>query len=89
MDTYHYVNQHANRNGGHEAKLCQYNPVFRFEVALAALSGNETISGIAKRCGVHPIMVCSWRQELADKVAEIADSEEAGPGPGAGNTDLG
>jgi hypothetical protein len=71
-----------------EPALRRYNPVFRFEVALAALSGQETIARIATRFSVHPILVCTWKQELAEKLSEMSDAKTMS-GSAPGETEVG
>lgn len=42
------------------SKRKQHHPEFKAKVALEALKGEETISELASRFGVHPTMIHQW-----------------------------
>ena len=42
----------------------QYHAEFKAKVALEALKGEETVSALAGRFGVHPAMVHQWKWAL-------------------------
>jgi putative transposase len=45
-------------------KRRQYSAQFKFQVALEATEGHQTISQIASRHQVHPTMVSAWKKQL-------------------------
>ena len=49
----------------------QYRPDFKARVALEALKGEQTISELASRFGVHPTMIHQWKKALLDGASEI------------------
>lgn len=62
------------------------SPEFKAKVALEALKGEETVSELASRFGVHPTMIHQWKRALLEgasgvferggrKVAEV-DAEQ-------------
>jgi transposase-like protein len=46
------------------AKRKQHSVEFKAQVAMAALSGDKTLAGLASEFGVHPTMISAWKQEL-------------------------
>lgn len=46
-------------------------PAFKAEVALAAISGQQTIVEVAERFGVNPQQVIDWRQQLSERAQDI------------------
>jgi putative transposase len=45
-------------------KRKQYSIQFKFKVALAAVSGQQTINEIASAYGVHPTQIKTWKKKL-------------------------
>ncbi len=64
-------------------KRKQYKPDFKARVALEALKGEQTISELASRFGVHPTMIHQWKKALLDGAAEIFQRGRAGVEPEA------
>ena len=58
------------------SKRKQYSPEFKAKVALAAIKGEETIAKLAKRFGVHPTMINSWKKALLSGAADIFDKDQ-------------
>ncbi len=52
-------------------KRKQYKPDFKARVALEALKGEQTVSDLASRFGVHPTMIHQWKKALLDGASEI------------------
>ena len=46
------------------SKRKQHHPEFKAKVALEALKGEETVSELASRFGVHPTMIHQWKRAL-------------------------
>jgi transposase len=46
------------------SKRKQHHPEFKAQVALEALKGEETVSELASRFGVHPTMIHQWKRAL-------------------------
>ena len=48
------------------SKRRQHHPEFKAEVALEAQKGEETVSELASRFGVHPTMIHQWKRALLE-----------------------
>lgn len=48
------------------SKRKQHYPELKAKVALEALKGEETVSELASRFGVHPTMIHRWRRALLE-----------------------
>jgi putative transposase len=46
-------------------------------VALAAVSGQKTLSELASEFGVHPVQIAQWKRQLVDASAGIFESGNA------------
>ena len=53
------------------AKRKQHGAEFKAQVAMAALSGDKTLADLASEYGVHPTMICTWKQELVKNAKEL------------------
>ncbi len=46
------------------SKRKQHPPEFKAKVALEAVTGEQTVSELASRFGVHPTMIHQWTRAL-------------------------
>jgi transposase len=53
------------------SKRKQYKPEFKAKVALEALRGEQTVSALASRFGVHPTMIHLWKKALLEGASEL------------------
>ena len=53
------------------SKRKQYKPEFKANVALEALKGEQTVSELASRFGVHPTMIHQWKKALLEGAPEL------------------
>lgn len=49
----------------------KHNPEFKAEVALEALKGEQTVSELATRFGVHPTMIHQWKRALLEGASGV------------------
>ena len=52
-------------------KRNQHGPEFKARVALEALKGEQTVTELASRFGVHPTMVHQWKKALLEGATDI------------------
>jgi putative transposase len=52
-------------------KRRRFSPEFKFRVALEAAKGQQTISELAGKHGVHPNQVSQWKRQLLDNGADV------------------
>lgn len=48
------------------SKRKRHSPEFKAKVALEALKGEETVSELSSRFGVHPTLIHQWKRALLD-----------------------
>jgi putative transposase len=48
-----------------------HSPEFKIQVALQALSGNQTLAELAEIYEIHPVQVCQWKQHLVKRLPEL------------------
>ena len=53
------------------SKRKQHKPDFKARVALEALKGEQTVTELASRFGVHPTMIHQWKRALLDGASDI------------------
>ena len=56
-----------------------HTPVFKAQVALAAIKGERTLAQLAEQFDVHPNQITSWKSQL-----ESGADDVFGPGSGPG-----
>ena len=52
----------------------KHHPTFKAKVAVAALKGDQTITELASRFGVHPTQIHSWKRALIEGAPELFNS---------------
>ena len=52
-------------------KRKQHKSEFKGRVALEALTGEQTVSDLASRFGIHPTMIHQWKKALLEGAPEI------------------
>ena len=52
-------------------KRKQHAPAFKAKVALEAVKGEETVSELASRFGVHPTMIHQWKRALLEGASGV------------------
>lgn len=53
------------------SKRKQHSPEFKAKVALEALKGEQTVSELASRFGVHPTMIHTWKRALLEGASGV------------------
>jgi len=53
------------------SKRKHHSPEFKAKVALEAVKGEETVSELASRFGVHPTMIHQWKRALLEGAAGV------------------
>ena len=53
------------------SKRKRHHPEFKAKVALEALKGEETVSELASRLGVHPTMIHQWKRALLEGASGV------------------
>ena len=65
-------------------KRKQHQPAFKARVALEALKGEQTVTELASRLGVHPTMIHQWKKALLEGASQLF---ERGRAPGEPEVD--
>ena len=58
-----------------ESKRKRYAAEFKAKVALEALKGEETMSQLASRFGVHSNMISLWKRHAAEGMVDVFSSK--------------
>ena len=49
----------------------RFSPDYKFRVALEAAKGQQTLSELATKYGLHPNQISQWKLQLLDEGAEV------------------
>lgn len=49
----------------------RYDPEFKAKVAFEALKGEDTLSSIASKYGIHPNQITTWKKQLQSGMKEV------------------
>ena len=52
-------------------KRKSYTAAVKAQVALAAVKGDKTVSGLASLHGVHPTLIHAWKKQLVECAEEL------------------
>ena len=58
-------------------KRKRYSAQFKAKVALEAIKGEETLSQLAGRYGVHPNQIAQWKRQAKDGLEDVFSSKAA------------
>jgi transposase len=53
-----------------KTKRKRYSAEFKAKVALEAIKGEQTISELGTRYGLHPNMITNWKRQAVENLAE-------------------
>jgi len=49
----------------------RFNPNYKFRVALEAAKGQQTLSELATKYGLHPNQISQWKRQLLESGADV------------------
>jgi transposase len=58
-----------------KTKRKRYSAEFKAKVALEAIKGEQTMSELASRFGLHPNMIANWKRQAINNMAESFSSK--------------
>ena len=54
-----------------KTKRTRYSAEFKAKIALEALKGEQTVSELAARHGVHPNLITQWKRHAVEGLADV------------------
>jgi transposase len=54
-----------------KTKRSRYSPEFKAKVALEAIKGEQTVSELGSRYGLHPGMITNWKRQAIENMADV------------------
>ncbi|RJQ69363.1 MAG: transposase [Desulfobacteraceae bacterium] len=58
-----------------KTKRQRYSAEFKAKVSLDAIKGEQTISELGSRYGLHPNMIANWKRQAIENLAETFSSK--------------
>ena len=58
-------------------KRRNHSPIFKGQVAVAALKGDKTLAELAQHFDVHPNQITGWKSQLLEHAAHVFGEAEA------------
>ncbi len=52
-------------------KRRNHSPVFKAQVAIAALKGDKTLAELAQQFDIHPNQITDWKTQLMERSAQV------------------
>jgi len=52
-------------------KRRNHSPIFKAQVAVAALKGDKTLAELAQQHDVHPNQITDWKSQLMERAAQV------------------
>ena len=52
-------------------KRRNHSPQFKAKVAVAAIQGDQTLSQLSERFGIHTNLIVKWKKQLLESSAEV------------------
>ena len=63
-------------------KRRNHSPIFKAQVAVAALKGDKTLAELAQQFDVHPNQITGWKSQLLEHAAHVfGEAVTAAPEP--------
>ena len=63
-------------------KRRNHSPIFKAQVAVAALKGDKTLAELAQQFDVHPNQITGWKSQLLERAAHVfGEAVTAAPEP--------
>jgi transposase len=59
------------------SKRKRYSAEFKAKVALEAIRGEQTITELASRHGLHPNLIGLWKKQAVEQLARVFDDKAA------------
>ncbi len=56
-------------------KRRRFTAEFKARVALEAIRGEQTVSELAARHGIHPNLITTWKRQASDGLASVFDGK--------------
>lgn len=56
-------------------KRRRFSSEFKAKVALEAIKGEQTVSEIAAKHGIHPTMISGWKRQAIDGMSGVFDAK--------------
>lgn len=63
-------------------KRRNHSPIFKAQVAIAALKGDKTLAELAQQYDIHPNQITDWKSQLQERAAQaFGETGTAAPEP--------